>query len=407
MNFTELFKVSLRSIKANKMRSFLTMLGIIIGVAAVIALVALAQGATSSVSSQIEGLGSNLLIITPGQATQGGAKMGAGSLDTLTTADSTALAKLSSVSGATPDVTKQGTVVAGNQSYTTTLEGASEQYETVRNAPVQNGRFFNQFEVNGMSNVAIVGTTVVENLFGNPNVDVTGETIMINGTPFTIIGVLQSQGASASSALSNDDKVIVPISTMMNRLSNSTTVRTIYVSAKSADAMTQTQFDIDQALRADHHLSPAEQDDFQINSQSQILSTAQGVTSILTTLLGGIAGISLIVGGIGIMNIMLVSVTERTREIGIRKAIGATKGVILTQFLNEAVMLSLLGGLIGIGIGCGGAVLASKLFNMTATITWTPILYSFLFSLLVGVVFGVYPARKASRLNPIDALRYE
>ncbi|MGZ6550788.1 MAG: ABC transporter permease, partial [Tumebacillaceae bacterium] len=334
-------------------------------------------------------------------------KLGAGSLDTLTTADATSLAKLTSVGGATPVVTKQGTVVAENQSYTTTIEGASEQYETVRNAPVDNGRFFNSFEVKNMSNVAVVGTTVVQNVFGNANADVTGQTILINQTPFTIIGVLQSQGASASSATSNDDKVIVPITTMMNRLSNSTNVRTIYVSAKSADDMTQTQFDIEQALRANHHLSPMDADDFQINSQSQILSTAQGITSLLTTLLGGIAGISLIVGGIGIMNIMLVSVTERTREIGIRKAIGATKGLILTQFLNEAVMLSLLGGLIGIGFGCGGALLASKLFNMTATITWTPILYSFLFSLLVGVIFGVYPARKASRLNPIDALRYE
>ncbi|WP_339063059.1 ABC transporter permease [Tepidibacillus marianensis] len=405
MSFIESMKISLRSIRANKLRSFLTMLGIVIGVSAVIAMVSIGQGASSSITSQINGLGSNLLIVSSGQAKQGSVNFGAGSLNTLSLNDAEAIAKKESIAAVAPTVNKQSQVVWGDQSYTTSIEGTTEKYSEVRSTKVQQGRFINQFDVAGQSNVAVVGPEVVANLFGSMNTGPIGQTIQIDQIPFTIIGVLTSQGSSGIT--NNDDRVIIPITTAMNRLSGQTNIRTIYVSAKFSDMMDQAQFDIQQALREQHHISPLDDDDFQINSQSQILNTAQGITSIMTALLSGIAGISLLVGGIGIMNIMLVSVTERTREIGIRKAIGATKGDIQRQFLIESMTLSLFGGFIGILIGIGGATLISKFTSLTTTVSLSPILYSFLTSMIVGVVFGVYPARKAAQLKPIDALRYE
>ncbi|UOF88668.1 ABC transporter permease [Fodinisporobacter ferrooxydans] len=405
MNVLESINVAFRSVKSNTMRSILTMLGIIIGVAAVIAMVAIGQGASASVSSRIQGLGSNLLIVMPGQAKQGGVSMGAGSLDTLTLDDANAIGKQSSIAGVAPDVNKSAQVVYGNQNYSTAIEGSTADYPHVRSANVQNGRFFNKFEVNGQANVAVLGTTVVQNLFGSANANPVGKIIEINQMPFTVVGVLESQGSQGMT--NNDDRIIIPITTEMNRLFTIAKIRTIFVSAKSADLMNQAQFDIEATLRAQHNLAPGADDDFTINSQAQILNTAQSVNRVMVALLVGAAAISLIVGGIGIMNIMLVSVTERTREIGIRKAIGATRGIILTQFLIESVMLSVLGGIIGILLGVGVSALMNQTGMMTTTITLTPILYAFFFSMLVGVVFGVYPARKAARLNPIDALRYE
>jgi putative ABC transport system permease protein len=405
MNLFESIRISLRSIRVNKMRSFLTMLGIIIGVCSVIMMVAISQGATSSVTSKIQNLGSNLLIIAPGQAVQGNVRMGAGSRDTLTLKDVDALKKLSTVQGVAPDTTKSATVTYGDTSYSTTIEGTNPDYITVRNRQMQQGRFFTDPEMNANVNVAVLGTDVVTNLFGNPNANVVGETVNIGGSPFTVIGVLQSQGSSA--ATNNDDRIIIPITTGMDRIFGSTSVRNIFVSAASADQMSQAQSDVEMALRSSHNLMPSDSEDFQITNQSDILSTAQGITSIMTTLLGGTAGISLLVGGIGIMNILLVSVTERTREIGIRKAIGATRGRILAQFLIESMVLSVSGGIVGILLGVLGSQALTQFANISTTIQISPIVYSFIFSFLVGVVFGVYPARKASRLNPIDALRYE
>lgn len=403
MSFLESLRVSFRSIKANGLRSVLTMLGIIIGVAAVIAMVAIGEGTSASVASQINGLGSNLLIVSPGQATQGRISLGAGSLNTLTLADAEAIAQKESVSGVAPSVNGRAQLVWGSSNYSTSLEGTTESFPEVRNVQVAQGRFFSNFEVKKQFNVAVIGTEIVTNLFGGSNP--IGETIQINRIPFTVIGVLKSQGSSGMT--NNDDRVLIPVTTAMNRLTGGQYVNSIYVSAASAEQMAQAQADTAETLRTQHNLRPSESDDFRITSQSDILSTAQAVSGSMTALLSGIAAISLIVGGIGVMNIMLVSVTERTREIGIRKAIGAKKRDILRQFLIEAVTLSLLGGVIGILLGIGAALAVSKLGGMATAITISPVLYAFLTSTAVGVIFGVYPARKAAQLKPIDALRYE
>ncbi|WNC16369.1 ABC transporter permease [Brevibacillus brevis] len=405
MSFVECIRISFRSIRANGLRSILTMLGIIIGVAAVIAMVAIGEGTSSAVASQINGLGSNLLIVSPGQATQGRISLGAGSLNTLTMADAEAIARKESVSAVAPSVNGRAQIVWGNNNYSSSLEGTTADFLQVRNAQVEQGRFFTNFEVKQQFNVAVVGSEVVTNLFDKGTANPIGQTVQINKIPFTIIGVLKSQGSSGMT--NNDDRILIPITTAMSRLTGGKNVGTIYVSAASADKMEAAQSDIQTTLRANHNLRPQAEDDFRITSQTDILSTAQEVSSSMTALLSGIAAISLIVGGIGVMNIMLVSVTERTREIGIRKAIGAKRGDILRQFLIEAVTLSLLGGIVGIVIGVGAALLIGKFGTMTTSISLSPILYAFLTSSLVGVVFGVYPARKAARLKPIDALRYE
>ncbi|ATO50200.1 ABC transporter permease [Brevibacillus laterosporus] len=403
MNYWEAMRVSLRSVTANKLRSFLTMLGIMIGVSAVITMVAIGEGAKASVANQINGLGSNLLIISAGQAKQGGISLGAGSLS-LRLEDAKALQQKDSIADVTPAVSTRAQLVYQSDNYLSSLEGTTEAFPEVRNVSLQEGRFFTSFEVSEQANVVVIGSEVVTNLFASSNESPIGKTIEINRIPFTVVGILKSQGSSGMT--NNDDKVIIPITTAMERLGQSS-IRTIYASATSADEMLQAQFDIQQTLRAQHKLMPSQENDFTISSQSDILETAQSVTSVMTTLLSGIAGISLVVGGIGIMNIMLVSVTERTREIGIRKAIGATKVAIMQQFLIESVTLSFLGGMIGILLGIGAAWIVNKLGGVEIAITITPMLYAFLSSLFVGVVFGVYPAKKAAEMKPIDALRYE
>jgi putative ABC transport system permease protein len=404
MNIKETFRVSIRSIKANGMRSFLTMLGIIIGVSAVILLVSLGQGASNSITTQIQGLGSNLLIITPGQMQQG-MNTGATSTNTLTIKDAEALALQPSVRYVAPYIRKNIQISGRNQDYTTALEGTTDQYAQVRNVKMEKGRFFSKYEVMGESNVAVVGSEVVKNLFDDPSADVIGRQIEINQLLFTIIGIMETQGSQGMQ--NNDDVIILPITTVMNRMFGDKNISMIYLSAGSEKLMNQAQHEAKTTLRIQHSLTPKEENDFTITNQAQILNTAEGITGIMTALLAGIAGISLAVGGIGIMNIMLVSVTERTREIGIRKAIGAKRKVILAQFLTESVMLSLLGGIIGILFGIGSAVFIAAVTPLPTAITVWPVVYSFFFAMMVGVVFGVYPARKAASLNPIDALRYE
>ncbi len=406
MNFAESVRVALRGLRANKLRSLLTMLGIIIGVSAVIVLVAIGQGARSSITGQIEGLGSNLLIVMPGQTDSGGIRGGAGSLTNLTMDDVSAIQnKADAVQAVAPQAGRGVQVVLGNQNTSTQVVGTTPDFQAVRNSYPAVGRFFTSQQVMARAKVAVVGTTVVTNLLGDPNANIVGKIIQINRVPFQVIGVMESKGSSGFQ--DNDDQIFIPITTAQARLIGNDNVRTIFVEAKSPDLMDTASQQISRILRVQHKLTENVPDDFSVRSQADILSTVQGVTQALTLLLGGIAGISLLVGGIGIMNIMLVSVTERTREIGIRKAIGAKKRDILFQFLIEAVVLSILGGVVGILLGGGGAMALSRLAGMPAEVSLASVSIAFCFSAAIGIIFGVFPAQKAARLDPIDALRYE
>ncbi len=406
MNFIENIRIAMRGLKSNKLRSLLTMLGIIIGVGAVIIMVAIGQGAKASVAGQIQGLGSNLLIVSPGQSNTGGVKGGIGSLTNMTMDDVNAIKSgADAVANVAPSTSKQVQVVFGSQNTSTQVIGTTPSYADARNQQANIGRFFTDKDVVDNAQVAVVGTSVVQNLMGNANANIVGQTININQVPFEVIGVLQSKGSSGTS--NNDDQILVPISSAQTRLIGSKSIRTIYVEAKSSDLMGTASAEITQILRQQHGLSFNAANDFTVTSQSDILSTAEGVSQSLTLLLSGVAAISLLVGGIGIMNIMLVSVTERTREIGIRKAIGAKRRAIMLQFLIEAVILSMLGGIMGILFGAGGASLLNKFAGMSTQITTSPVIMAFAFSVAIGIIFGVFPAQKAAKLRPIDALRYE
>lgn len=331
MNLWESIRIAMRGLKANKLRSVLTMLGIIIGVGAVIVMVAIGQGTKASVTGQIEGLGSNLLMITPGQSNTGGIRGGAGSLSNLTMDDVNAIktGASDSVKDAAPSANTQAQVVLGSQNTNTQIVGTTPSFEQVRNQSVAIGRFFSDKDLKDNAKVAVLGTTVVQDLAGRVSTSIIGQRVKINNVPFQVIGILESKGSSGVS--NNDDQILVPITSAQTRLIGSKSVRMVYVQAKSPDEMTAANVEIEQILRHRHKLTNSDSDDFTITSQSDILSTVQGVTQTLTLLLSGIAGISLLVGGIGIMNIMLVSVTERTREIGIRKAIGANRRTIMFQ----------------------------------------------------------------------------
>lgn len=414
MNFMESIRVSLRALRANKLRSTLTMLGIIIGVAAVIAMVGIGNGASASVTSKIQGLGSNLLIVQPGQSNSGGVRGGAGSSDTLTMSDVTKIQNAgSAVMAVAPVSGTQVQVVYGSGNTSTTANGTTAAYAQIRNVSIDMGRFLTQQDVDKYARVAVLGPTVVENIFGDTNgtnltneeQEIIGKTIKLNNVPFQVIGVTVSQGSSGFT--NNDDMIFAPITTMQDFLIGNKYVRNIFIEASSADMMQTAQDEVTTALERAHHIQSGQSDDFSIMNQADILSTMQGVTQTMTMLLGGIAGISLLVGGIGIMNIMLVSVTERTREIGIRKAIGAKGSDILLQFLIEAIVLSILGGGIGILLGAAGSGLAGKALSMDTSISMTSVVLAFGFSALIGIVFGVFPAKKAASMDPIDALRFE
>lgn len=401
----EILRVAVRSIRANKMRSFLTMLGIIIGVSAVILLSAVGHGATDEVTHQIESLGSNLLQVMSASARVGGVSQGEGSTPSLTLADAQAIAQQdSAVAAVAPLISRSGQVVWGANNYSTPVQGTTANYSQVKPTPIASGRSFTNQEVQDSAAVAVLGTTVVQNLFP-PGVNPVGQTIDVNRIPFRVIGVLQSQGSNGF--VNQDDRIIIPITTDMNLLDNTPYLTAILVSAKSAPLMTLAQAEITATLRAANHLAPGQPNDFKIFNQATILSALTQTTTILTDLLAGVAAISLMVGGIGIMNIMLVSVTERTREIGIRKAIGATRPVILSQFVVEAMLVSAFGGLIGVLLGVLGASLAGMLMHLHHLISPRAVVVAFGFAVIIGVVFGVYPARKAANLRPIDALRFE
>ena len=402
--YKESFLMAWASLIANKMRSILTMLGIIIGVAAVIALVSIGNGVKQDIQNSISSLGSNLLMVMPGAPRTPGVRPSAGSMKSLKVSDYEAIAKLDGVKAASPMTNGSYVVIYQNKNWTTSVSGVSYNYLDVNNWSMKSGRFLSEKNVQNRERVAVVGKTVVKNLFGDE--DPVGAEIRVKNIPFRIIGVLNSKGSGAMGN-DQDDMVIIPYTTAMERVEGVDYLRMIYVVGKDESGIDRLQSDIENLLRVRHGIKDTNLDDFNIQNMNSIMETMEETTGTLTLFLGAVAAISLVVGGIGIMNIMLVSVTERTREIGVRKALGATYSVIVTQFLIEAVVISLMGGIIGIILGIGSSKLIGMASGMSTVISVPTIVMSFAFSMAIGLIFGIYPARKAAKLNPIDALHYE
>lgn len=405
MLFTELLKMAALSLVANKLRTILTMLGIIIGVCAVIAMVSVGMGVKKNVVDSISRLGSNMLIVMSGSSNRGGVRGGAGSVQTLTYDDAEAIKdKIKYVNYVSPTVQTSSQVIYGHENWSTTVTGVIPEYVAIQSLTMQSGIFFSAHDVDVRNRVAVIGTTVATNLFGTVNP--VGKKIRIGNAPYTVIGLVASKGQSTGGQ-DQDDVVLIPLTTAQERLLGITYVRSINVQVAEEDRMDEVQANIEKLLRERHRIREGTEDDFNVRNLTSLMETMSQTTTMITLLLGSIAGISLIVGGIGIMNIMMVSVTERTREIGIRKAIGATYNSIMLQFLIESTMISILGGIIGIFFGIGLAQAISEFGNFTTVISGLSIVASFGFSLFVGIFFGMLPARKAARLDPIDALRYE
>ena len=402
--YKESFLMAWASLIANKMRSILTMLGIIIGVAAVIALVSIGNGVKQDIQNSISSLGSNLLMVMPGAPRTPGVRPSAGSMKSLKVSDYEAISKLDGVKAASPMTYGSYVVIYQNKNWTTSVSGVSYNYLDVNNWSMKSGRFLSEKNVQNRERVAVVGKTVVKNLFGDE--DPVGAEIRVKNIPFRIIGVLNSKGSGAMGN-DQDDMVIIPYTTAMERVEGVDYLRMIYVVGKDENGIDRLQSDIENLLRVRHGIKDTNLDDFNIQNMNSIMETMEETTGTLTLFLGVVAAISLVVGGIGIMNIMLVSVTERTREIGVRKALGATYSVIVTQFLIEAVVISLMGGIIGIILGIGSSKLIGLASGMSTVISLPTIVMSFAFSMAIGLIFGIYPARKAAKLNPIDALHYE
>ena len=402
MRYVELVQLAISRLASARLRAVLTMLGVIIGVGSIVALVSVAQGATSGITNRIQGLGTNLLTVQPGSTTSGFVRMGAGTATTLTLGDAIAVAQLSDVAAVAPQVSTQAIVVAGDQNTTTTIAGTTADYLAVRTYEIWQGSFLTDVSVAEELRVAVLGATTADDL--GLDASTIGSDILVGGIPFRVVGILQPKGSSSSA--SADDQVLIPITTAQRYFVSGTTVRSIAVSVASADAIETAKTRITSLLEQRHGTYGTDAD-FNISDQAQLLDTFSSVTGLLTLLLGGIASISLIVGGIGIMNIMLVSVRERTREIGIRKAIGARGSDILLQFLVEALVLSLVGGLIGILVGVAASAVIGALAGWGFHFSPLTVVIAVAFSLAVGVVFGVWPARQAARLDPITALRYE
>lgn len=405
MKLLNILLSAFRALQRNKMRSFLTMLGIIIGVAAVIAMLAIGQGAQFSVEQQISALGTNVLIILPGAQQSAGVHMGAGSVTTLTEEDALAIQReCPSVALVSPGTRAGGQVIAGNLNWATGIEGTGPDYLEIRKWTVEYGDFYTDQDIKSASKVCVLGKTVADNLF--PEQSPVGQNVRIRNVPFKVNGVLAKKGQNAMGQ-DQDDVILAPYTTVARRLTWYPYLRQILVSAISPANISVAQKQITELLRMRHKLVTNDADDFTIRNQADLATAATATTDILTILLASIASVSLLVGGIGIMNIMLVSVTERTREIGIRMSVGARSRDILTQFLVEALVLSLLGGITGILLGVVGSSVISGIAKWPTIITTFSIVLSFGFSIAIGVFFGFYPARKAAMLNPIDALRYE
>ena len=407
MLFKETIQMAITALWANKMRSMLTMLGIIIGVAAVIGMVSIGMGVSKQVQDSIASLGSNMLIVNASATKNAaGVRQAAGSNIRLKLEDAQAIKKkIADAEYVSPTVQKNYQIVNGNQNWNTQVTGVTTDYMSIRSLSIANGTFITQKDIDSNSRVAVIGTTVAENLFGE-NVNPVGKNIRINNDPYKVVGLLESKGQS-SMGQDQDDVVIVPITTATNRLMAVNYIQSISVQVVSADKMDKVQAEIELLMRQRHKIVGDKEDDFTVRNLTSIMETMTSTTTMLTLLLASVAGISLLVGGIGIMNIMMVSVTERTKEIGIRKALGATYSNIMLQFLIEAVFVGIVGGLIGIGLGCAMAEAISKFGGFTTVITATPILVAFFFSVGISLFFGIYPARKAAKLDPIEALRYE
>ena len=402
--YKESFLMAWASLIANKMRSILTMLGIIIGVAAVIALVSIGNGVKQDIQNSISSLGSNLLMVMPGAPRTPGVRPSQGSMKSLKVSDYQAISKLDGVKAASPYTANSYVTIYQSKNWTTTVSGVSSNFQDVNNWTMAEGRFISSKNVENRERVAVVGQTVVKNLFAGE--DPVGKEIRVKNIPFRVIGVLNSKG-NGTMGNDQDDTIFIPYTTAMERVEGVDYLRMIYVVANDDNGIDRLQSDIENLLRVRHGIKDTNLDDFNIQNMKSIMETMEQTTGTLTLFLGAVAAISLVVGGIGIMNIMLVSVTERTREIGIRKALGATYFVIVTQFLIEAVVISLMGGLIGIALGIGASKLIGLASGMSTVISVPTIVLSFAFSMAIGLVFGIYPARKAAKLNPIDALHYE
>jgi putative ABC transport system permease protein len=408
INLPSTFKISFRALRVNKMRSGLTMLGIIIGVGAVIAMVAVGAGATQQIAAQISSMGSNLLMVLPGATTSGGVRMGAGSQPTLTMADAEAIQKeCPAVSDAAPIHNGTAQVIYSHLNWSTGVIGTTPGLLVVREWGITVGRPFTTQDVKSATKVCLLGQTVVENLFGDQNP--VGQTIRIKNVPFTVIGVLDQKGQDAGGH-DQDDTIMIPVTTAQKKLFGTQfpgMVRIIAVKAKSAEDLAAAEKQVNELLRQRHHIGQKQDNDFSVRNLTQLMQAREASTQVMTLLLGAIASVSLLVGGIGIMNIMLVSVTERTREIGIRMAIGAKTWDIRLQFIIEALTLSLIGGIIGIIAGVSTSAIISSASGWPIVVSPLSIVLAFGFSGFIGIFFGFYPAYKASLLNPIDALRYE
>ena len=406
MNGTNLFKIALRALANNKLRAFLTMLGIIIGVASVITMLAIGQGSKKSIQSQITEMGSNMIMIQPGGDMRGGVHRDASEMQTLKLENYETLRdECIYLSGISPNVSSSGQLVSGNNNYPSSVSGVGLDYLDIRQLTVEEGEIFTEADIQSSAKVCVIGKTIVDNLFPDGS-DPIGKVIRFNKVPFRVIGVLKSKGYK-SMGMDQDDIVLAPYSTVMKRLLAVTYLQGIFASALSEDMTDYAVDEITSILRREHKLKVTDEDDFEIRSQQELSNMLNSTTDLMTTLLACIAGISLIVGGIGIMNIMYVSVTERTREIGLRMSVGARGIDILAQFLIEAIMISITGGIIGVLFGCGASVAVKSIAHWPIYIQPWSVFLSFAVCTVTGVFFGWYPAKKAADLDPIEAIRYE
>ncbi|NLU40381.1 MAG: FtsX-like permease family protein [Bacteroidales bacterium] len=405
MNYLNLTKISWGALMRNKFRAFLTMLGIIIGVASVIAMLAIGEGSKKSIQDQMSSMGSNLVFVSPGSQQRGGAQMGSTNAQSLTMSDLEAVEQAENISAVSPEVRSSGQVVLGNSNWPTSIYGSNSEYLSIKKIEIESGRIFTEREINTMAKVCLVGKTVVNELFGQ-GADPIGQTIRFKNIPFKIIGVLGERGNN-SFGQDQDDMLLAPYTTVQKRILAATHLQSIVTSAISEEKTADAIAELETILRKQHKITNPMDDDFRVMSQSELVKTFSSISDILTALLGAISGISLLVGGIGIMNIMYVSVTERTREIGLRMSIGGKGGDILMQFLIESTMLSVLGGVIGILLGYGASAVIGGVMGWPIVVMTNSVVLAFLVCSAIGIFFGWYPARKASNLNPIDALRYE